>query len=71
MTEKKTDFPVNQASLDWQTRRALLFAGLFVAFVAVVGMLNAASLVLGDPDTLWHIKVGSDIWTAKRRGSMP
>ena len=45
-----------------------MFAGLFVAFVAVVGMLNAASLVLSDPDTLWHIKVGSDIW---RNFSLP
>ena len=61
-TERRTDFPVIQASLDWQTWRVQLLAGLFVAFVAAVSMLNVASLVLSDPDTLWHIKVGSDIW---------
>jgi hypothetical protein len=53
---------VNQASLDRQTWRVDLFAALFAALVAAVSTLNVASFVLGDPDTLWHIKVGGDIW---------
>ncbi len=53
---------VNQASPDWQARRVQLAAGLLVGLVVVASALNVAHLVLGDPDTLWHIKVGSDIW---------
>ena len=45
-----------------------MFVWLFVAFVAAAGTLKAASYVLSDPDTLWHLKVGSDIW---RNFSLP
>jgi hypothetical protein len=53
---------VNQALSDRQTWRIQLLVGLIVAVVAAGKMLYIADVVLSDPDTLWHIKVGGDIW---------
>jgi hypothetical protein len=52
---------VRQAPLDQQTRRFQLLVGLIVALF-VAGRFNIANIALADPDTLWHIKVGADIW---------
>ena len=51
-----------ESSFDRQTNRVDLTFALFVALVVAGLTLGVASTVLSDPDTLWQITVGSDMW---------
>jgi hypothetical protein len=49
-----------------ENQRVPLLIALFVAVLAAVSLFKVAFLALGDPDTLWHIRVGGDIWRTFR-----
>lgn len=46
-----------------QRVRGLL--GVFLIVAMAVGAVSAGAKFLNDPDTLWHIAVGQDIWLTK------
>ena len=59
---------VNQMPVDRQNSRVQLFVEVIVAIIAIGSTLCVSNLVLSDADTLWHVKVGGDIW---RTQSLP
>lgn len=63
--------PGNLASLSAQfetaapAQRLRAFLGVIVVAAMAVGFAAAGPKFLNDPDTLWHIAVGKDIWLTK------
>lgn len=45
--------------------RLRAFIGMVVVAAMAVGFLAAGPKFLNDPDTLWHVAVGKDIWLTK------
>ena len=39
--------------------------GVFLIAVMAIGAVSAGAKFLNDPDTLWHIAVGQDIWLSE------
>jgi hypothetical protein len=63
MASEPGTYPATQQkSMDQEAGRVDLIAALLVALVVAGGTINAGPLVLSDPDTLWQLRVGSDIW---------
>ncbi|MEZ5893379.1 MAG: hypothetical protein R3C58_09600 [Parvularculaceae bacterium] len=54
-----------QIAPDEAARRVRLFLGCLIVFVMGASFLAAGQQFLNDPDTLWHITVGGDIWRTK------
>lgn len=49
-----------------RARRLRLALGVFIVAAIALGFLAAGERYLGDPDTLWHVTVGADIWKSGR-----